>query len=103
MNAGGAYRQEQQLDRGPEVSLNPAQGVFAVRQGKGRKDRFVPIGERVLAWVEKYLADGRPEAPGEDTLFLDQTGRRLVCQRRSKMGPPRRCKEGPPAAASLSP
>ena len=27
----------------------------------------------------------------------------LICQRRSKMGPPRRCKEGPLAAVSLSP
>ena len=33
--------------------------------------------------------------------FLEAGEKR--CQRRSKMGPPRRCKEGPPAAASLSP
>ena len=64
--------------------LNPAQGVLAVRQGKGRKDRFVPIGARALAWIEKYLADGRPEAPGEDALFLDQTGRRLDPHRLSR-------------------
>ena len=64
--------------------LNPAQGVLAVRQGKGRKDRFVPIGARALAWVEKYLADGRPEAPGENTLFLDRTGCRLDPHRLSR-------------------
>ena len=64
--------------------INAAQGVLAVRQGKGRKDRFVPIGARALAWVEKYLADGRPEASGEDTLFLDRTGRRLDPHRLSR-------------------
>ena len=61
--------------------LNPAQGVLAVRQGKGR---FVPIGARALVWVEKYLEDLRPEAPGEDALFLDRTGRRLDPHRLSR-------------------
>lgn len=32
-----------------------------VRQGKGRKDRVIPIGARALALVEKYLADNRPQ------------------------------------------
>jgi integrase/recombinase XerD len=31
-----------------------------VREGKGKKDRMVPIGERALAFVEKYLEEGRP-------------------------------------------
>ncbi|MDX7993277.1 tyrosine-type recombinase/integrase, partial [Xenorhabdus littoralis] len=34
--------------------------VIVVRQGKGRKDRVVPIGERALSWVNRYLADVRP-------------------------------------------
>ena len=42
----------------PDVDF--AGGAVFVRQGKGRKDRVVPIGERALAWVEKYLADARP-------------------------------------------
>jgi integrase/recombinase XerD len=37
-----------------------AQGLLRVFQGKGRKDRVVPIGARAVEWVEKYLADVRP-------------------------------------------
>jgi site-specific recombinase XerD len=32
-----------------------------VRQGKGKKDRMTPIGERALAWIEKYRVEVRPE------------------------------------------
>ena len=45
--------------------------------GKGKKDRMVPIGERAIAWVEKYRDDVRPElATGADegTLFLTHLG-----------------------------
>jgi integrase/recombinase XerD len=34
--------------------------TLLVRRGKGLKDRFVPIGERALAWLDKYLAEARP-------------------------------------------
>ena len=36
-------------------------GVLNIRQGKGRKDRVVPIGARALKWIEKYQADIRPK------------------------------------------
>lgn len=51
--------------------------VLMVRQGKGKKDRVVPIGERALAWIGKYLADVRPEMlldPREQALFLSGYG-----------------------------
>lgn len=66
--------------------------VLLVRQGKGRKDRYVPIGERALLWLDKYLADVRPEmlvSPREQALFLSGYGdsalsadyvSRLVCE-----------------------
>jgi integrase/recombinase XerD len=41
--------------------LDPERAAVMVRQGKGKKDRFCPIGERALAWVKKYLADARPQ------------------------------------------
>ena len=39
--------------------VNAGAGVIAVRQGKGRKDRFVPIGERALHWLKRYSDDVR--------------------------------------------
>jgi integrase/recombinase XerD len=35
-------------------------GIVFVREGKGRKDRVVPIGERALAWLAKYRDEVRP-------------------------------------------
>jgi integrase/recombinase XerD len=32
-----------------------------VRQGKGGKDRLLPIGKRALYWIEKYRVEVRPE------------------------------------------
>jgi len=52
-------------------------GTVVIRQGKGRKDRVIPIGERALAWIAKYLADARPRllTGGDDgTLFLNHMG-----------------------------
>lgn len=60
--------------------VNASAGVIAVRQGKGRKDRFVPIGERALDWVHKYLADVRPHhrlPSSPDSVFLDESGKQL--------------------------
>lgn len=36
-------------------------GMVYIRQGKGRKDRMVPAGERALSWVKKYIAESRPQ------------------------------------------
>ncbi|HEY6372001.1 MAG TPA: site-specific tyrosine recombinase XerC [Candidatus Sulfotelmatobacter sp.] len=51
--------------------------TLLIRQGKGKKDRMIPIGERALAWVEKYLREARPQLalePDDATLFLTQYG-----------------------------
>jgi integrase/recombinase XerD len=53
-------------------------GALMVRQGKGSKDRLVPLGDRACAWVDKYLREVRPDlATGADDyrLFLDDDGR----------------------------
>ena len=60
--------------------VNGAQGVLFIRQGKGKKDRFVPIGERALLWIDKYKQEVRPyhQLPSSsDALFLDETGKNL--------------------------
>ncbi len=51
--------------------------TLTIRQGKGKKDRMIPIGERALAWVGKYLREARPVLaiePDDATLFLTQYG-----------------------------
>ncbi len=60
--------------------IDSGRGTVFVRQGKGRKDRVVPIGERALAWALKYLEEGRPKlAVGHDegVLFLGDAGEGL--------------------------
>jgi integrase/recombinase XerC/integrase/recombinase XerD len=50
-------------------------------EGKGRKTRFVPVGEVALKAVGEYVERGRPQlvepANDERALFLSKTGRRL--------------------------
>jgi integrase/recombinase XerD len=57
--------------------LDVERKTLRIDQGKGKKDRVVPIGERAVRWIEKYLADARPKLavdPAVDTLFLNQHG-----------------------------
>jgi integrase/recombinase XerD len=53
------------------------QGIVKIRQGKGRKDRMVPLGARAAMWIGKYLEDVRPALvvdAQEPTLFLTRYG-----------------------------
>ena len=46
---------------------------MAIHLGKGKKDRFVPIGKRALVWVEKYVVQSRPflgAIQDKDALFV---------------------------------
>jgi integrase/recombinase XerD len=52
-------------------------GLIVVRQGKGKKDRYVPIGERAIAWLQKYIREARPQLalePDDLTVFLTAEG-----------------------------
>jgi len=69
--ATGIRRQE--LINLTVFDLDLGSGTLTVRQGKGKKDRRVPVSERAVAWVAKYLEEVRPGlAPATDpgTLFL---------------------------------
>ena len=58
-----------------DLSLD--RGLLLVRQGKGNKDRYVPIGERAIAWLEKYIREGRPQLavePDDMSVFLTAQG-----------------------------
>jgi integrase/recombinase XerD len=51
--------------------------LLLVRQGKGNKDRYVPIGQRAIAWLEKYVREARPQfaaEPDDMTVFLTAQG-----------------------------
>jgi integrase/recombinase XerD len=56
-------------------------GTLMIREGKGRKDRMIPIGERALAWIAAYRDRARPELlggqPDDGTLFLNTLGNSL--------------------------
>lgn len=62
------------------MDVDLAESVLLVRDGKGRKDRYVPVLGRAAAALDAYLADARPllvkHAP-EAALFLSSLGRRL--------------------------
>jgi len=57
-----------------DIDLN--RGVLWVRHGKGRRERVVPLGERAIAWLDKYLIESRPQLLADDTaaLFLTDYG-----------------------------
>lgn len=57
--------------------LDLAHGTVMIRQGKGGKDRLIPVGERACAWLGKYLDEVRPKLAtrtDERTLFLTDYG-----------------------------
>lgn len=61
--------------------LDYARRLLLVRKGKGAKDRYVPTGERALAWLIAYLTWARPRLVGEiesDLLFLTSRGAPLA-------------------------
>jgi integrase/recombinase XerD len=57
--------------------LDLERATIAIRQGKGRKDRIIPIGDRAAAWVRKYLNESRPHLasePDDHIVFLSNAG-----------------------------
>ena len=57
--------------------IDGERGTVHIREGKGGRERMVPIGERARLWIEKYVADVRPELmvpPDEGVLFLTRFG-----------------------------
>jgi len=57
--------------------VEPQHGTLMVREGKGRKDRLLPIGEHACHWITRYLEAVRPVLvvePDGGTLFLNDHG-----------------------------
>ncbi len=56
-------------------------GTLMIRQGKGKKDRVVPIGRRALNWLDKYIREVRPlllPDPKELGLFVTHLGEAMT-------------------------
>jgi len=76
--ATGVRRQELAALRIDDIDLE--NGRLMVRQGKGKKDRVLPLSERASAWIEKYLEEARFKlyrGPDRGVLFLTALGDRM--------------------------
>lgn len=61
--------------------LDLERGTVMIREGKGKKDRLLPIGARATAWLNKYLNEARTKLivePDEREVFLCVSGRGLT-------------------------
>ena len=57
--------------------LDLERATVFIRLGKGKKDRFIPLGDRCAAWIAKYINDSRPKLvsePDDKTVFLSNAG-----------------------------
>ena len=73
--SSGVRRAE--LSRLRLIDVDTRRGSLFVREGKGAKDRLVPLGERACAWVTRYLLEVRPlllASHDDGTLFLTDYG-----------------------------
>lgn len=59
-----------------------SEGLLHVREGKGRKERYVPMSEGVERDLLAYLRQGRPQManPNTEALLVSQRGRRIAGQ-----------------------
>lgn len=66
-----------ELTRLSLYDVDLAAGTVMVRQGKGAKDRLIPIGARACAWIVRYVEEVRPQLAvrsDELALFLTDYG-----------------------------
>jgi len=61
--------------------------AITIREGKGGKDRIVPLSERLEAWLVKYRDEARPRFSvnaNESTLFINRFGQPIEDKRLTK-------------------
>ncbi len=66
-----------ELPRLELADLRRDRRLLRIRQGKGKKDRVVPVGARAMRWLEKYISDVRPKLllrTDQPALFLSGYG-----------------------------
>jgi integrase/recombinase XerD len=57
--------------------LDIERATVTIRQGKGKKDRIIPLGDRTALWVRKYLDESRTQLvsePDDHVVFLSNAG-----------------------------
>ena len=71
------------------ADVNFSEGLLTIRQGKGGKDRVVPVGQGTLNWLREYLdkvrpllaqqaqKNQKPETRNQELLFPGRRGKRL--------------------------
>jgi len=68
--------------------IDHKRGTVVIRQGKGKKDRMIPVGERARIWIDKYAREARTELvlePDDSTLFLTHEGESFTPNRLSQL------------------
>ena len=70
-------------------AIDMERGTVVIRQGKGKRDRMIPIGDRALAWIDRYQVEVRPgllvgEA-ANDVLFLTHLGKPFAPDQMSQL------------------
>ncbi|QGX39332.1 site-specific tyrosine recombinase XerC [Permianibacter aggregans] len=68
--------------------IDSERGTIFIEQGKGHKDRYVPIGQSAIEWLTRYLLEVRPHlilTAHEDTVFLTDYGEPLTKNRLSDL------------------
>lgn len=65
------------------INLSLTEGIIKVYQGKGGKDRLVPLGQEAQHWLEKYIKNARSSLLGSRTssaLFVTSRGGAMTRQ-----------------------
>jgi integrase/recombinase XerD len=65
---------------GRQLASRGGTPTILIQQGNGKKDRMIPIGERAIMWVSKYLDTVQPDLavpPDDGTIFLTNMGEPL--------------------------
>lgn len=70
-----------ELSRLKQLDVDMERETLLISEGKGMRDRLIPIGHRALLWVRRYLTEARPclaVEPDEGYLFLTKEGTPFV-------------------------
>ena len=60
--------------------LDAERGTVMIRQGKGKTDRIIPLGDRAAHWIHTWVNNARPRIisePDDGTVFISNAGEPL--------------------------